>query len=87
MKDIKENAVSKEQVNYLVQSVEKVLDNTAEIMRQREEEKRQKEEIQKENVILKEKLDHAVEILQRLDEKTRVSTEKKKGLLGRLFGG
>jgi DNA-binding transcriptional MerR regulator len=77
---IKENLVSREQVNYLIQTVEKVLDTNTELLRKLNESEKQKEEIEKENRVLKQKLDVAVEILQRLDEK-----KEKKGFWQRLF--
>lgn len=76
---MKENAVTKDQVNFLVQSVEKVLDSNTELMRKLDESNKHKEDAEKENAILKEKLDTAVEILQRLEEKP-------KGFFARLLG-
>lgn len=78
---IKENVVSKEQVKYLVQSVEKVLDTNSELLGRLNDSQKRNEDIEKENVVLKEKLDTAVEILQRLDDK-----QEKKGFWARLFG-
>ncbi|MGF7536550.1 hypothetical protein AAGG74_23325 [Bacillus mexicanus] len=76
---MKENAVTKDQFNFLVQSVEKVLDSNTELMRKLDESNKHKEDAEKENAILKEKLDTAVEILQRLEEKP-------KGFFSRLLG-
>ena len=79
---IKENVITKDQFNYLLQTVDKVLDSNEELLRQLNESNNQKEIAEKENIFLKEKLDIAIEILQRLDEK---SIEKPKGFFSRLL--
>lgn len=84
IRHIKENVVSKEQVNYLVQSVEKVLDSNTELLHKLNESEKQKEKVQKENQILKEKIDTSVEVTQKIYE--MLDEDRNKGFLAKLFG-
>jgi biotin operon repressor len=73
MQYIKENQVSKDQVNYVVETVGKVLDIN--------------KDLQQENVILKGKLDTMLETQQKMYElMDKAEKEKKDGIWKRIFG-
>ncbi|WP_298473028.1 hypothetical protein [uncultured Psychrobacillus sp.] len=73
MQYIKENQVSKGQVNYVIESVEKVLDTN--------------KDLQRENDILKGKLDTMLETQQKMYEiMDKAQKEKKDGIWKRIFG-
>jgi biotin operon repressor len=69
---IKENQVSKNQINYVVETIEKVLDTN--------------EDLQRENKILKEKLNTMLETQQKMYEiMDKAQKEKKDGIWKRIF--
>lgn len=73
MQYIKENQVSKNQINYVVETVEKVLDTNKNLKR--------------ENEILKDKLDIMLETQQKMYEiMDKAQKEKKDGIWKRIFG-
>ena len=82
MRYMLENVPTKQQVGYIVDAVEKVLDGNVKLAQEMDELKKDKLDKEKENAILKEKLDTAVDLLQRIDERD----SKRKGIFRKFFG-
>jgi biotin operon repressor len=81
---IKENHMTKEQMNYFMDSVAKMMDTNTDLLRRLDKAEKAREKADAENIIFKEKLDIAIDYINRSeDERTK---EKGKGFLGRLFG-